>query len=94
MAHKELVIALGMIATSSPALASTPEPAPTIVAPAGDADTRYCLRIEASTGTLLERIRCKTRDEWASQDVDVDKDWAREGVAIIRGGITIKRADL
>ena len=94
MAHKELLIALGMIVAASPALASTPEPIPTTVAPAGDANTRYCLRIEASTGTILERVRCKTREEWAFQDVDVDKDWAREGVAIIRDGVTIKRADL
>jgi len=41
------------------------------------------MRIEAVTGTRIERVRCWTRAEWAEQDVDVDKDWDREGVAII-----------
>ena len=86
MAHKELIVALGMIVAASPVSATSPEPIPT-TAPAGTADTRYCLRIEAVTGTRLEKVRCWTRQEWAEQDVDVDKEWAKEGVAIISEGV-------
>jgi hypothetical protein len=52
-------------------------------APAGSPDTRYCMRIEAVTGSRLERIRCWTRDEWAEQGVDLDRDWPTEGVRTI-----------
>jgi hypothetical protein len=52
-------------------------------APAGTPDTRYCMRIEAATGSRLERIRCWTRDEWAAQGVDLDRDWPTEGVRTI-----------
>ena len=81
MAHKALVLAL--IAAASPVaaanLASTP-PAP---APAGTPETKYCMYIEAITGTRLEEVKCWTREEWAEQGVDVDKEWAKEGVRTI-----------
>ena len=53
------------------------------VAPAGTPQTRYCMRIEAVTGTRLETVKCWTREEWAEQGVDVDTDWPKEGVAVI-----------
>ena len=87
MAHKELLLALGMIAAASPASATSQEPTPTIGAPAGTPETKYCMRIEAITGSRLEELKCWTRQEWAEQDVDVDKDWAEEGVAIISDGV-------
>ena len=83
MALKILITALGMIVATSPVSAAQPEPTPTTVAPAASPDARYCLRIEAVTGTRLEKVRCWTRQEWAELDVDVDKEWAREGVAVI-----------
>jgi len=83
MAHKELVVVLSMIVAASPLSAAKPEPAPTTGAPAGTEETRYCLRVEAVTGTRLETVRCWTREEWAAKDVDVDKEWAKEGVKII-----------
>lgn len=84
MAHKALAVALGMIAAASPALASNPPPARPWPSPADSPDTRYCMRIEPLTGSRIELLRCWTRAEWAEQGVDVDKDWAREGVRIIR----------
>jgi hypothetical protein len=39
--------------------------------------------VEPVTGTLVERVRCWTRAQWAEQGVDVDKEWAREGVTVI-----------
>ena len=82
MALKILIAALGLAAAASAAPATQPEPAQT-AAPAAGPDARYCLRIEAVTGTRLEKVRCWTRQEWAEQDVDVDREWAKEGVAVI-----------
>lgn len=81
MARKGLVIGFSMIAAASPILAANPEPSSPSVAPAGTADTKYCLRVEAFTGSRIETIRCWTREKWAEQGVDVDKEWAKEGVA-------------
>ncbi|MDQ3246138.1 MAG: hypothetical protein M3Q52_04455 [Pseudomonadota bacterium] len=76
MAHRKMLLALCMIAAASPASASTQ-------APAGSAETRYCMRIEAITGTHIEEVLCWTRVQWAEQGVDVDKDWPEEGVRTI-----------
>lgn len=81
MASKALTIMLGLILATSPSLASQPEP-PTTPAPAGNADTRYCLRVDF-TGSNIERTRCWTREKWADQGVDVDKEWEKEGVRVI-----------
>ena len=84
MALKLSIIAFGMFAAASPVSATQPELAnPPTAAPAASPDARYCLRIEAVTGTRLEKVRCWTRQEWAEQDVDVDREWAKEGVAVI-----------
>jgi hypothetical protein len=76
MARKAPLLAICMIAAASPALASTQ-------APAGTPDTRYCMRIEAVTGSRIEEVRCWTRAEWAENGVAVDKDWAEEGVRVL-----------
>jgi len=80
MAHKEWIIALAAIVAASPVSAAKP---PTPTPPAGTPTTRYCMRIEAITGTRIETVECWTRDEWADQGVDVDKDWPKEGVGVI-----------
>ena len=84
MACKELIVALSMIATASPVLAGQPEPMREEVgAPAASPGARYCLRIEPITGTRIETIRCETREEWARLEVDLDREWPREGVRVI-----------
>ena len=80
MAHA-LVVALSMIIGASPGPAS--ERMPETIAPAGGPDTRYCLRVEAETGSRIERIWCWTREEWAEQEVDLDQEWAKEGVRVL-----------
>jgi len=82
MAHKNLVIFSFAVATASIAAASAPVPAS---APPGNANTRYCMKVEPVTGTLLERIVCLTREEWDFQGVNLDKDWPKEGVRVIEG---------
>ena len=81
MAHR-FIIALGLIAAASPVLATIQDPQPT-GAPAGTPETRYCMHIEAVTGSRIEKLKCWTRDEWAQHDVDLDKDWPKEGVRTI-----------
>ena len=82
MAHKALVVALCVIAAASPVSASQPEPSEATAAPPGTPDTKYCMRVEPVTGSRLETVECWTREEWAEQGVDVDKDWAKEGVEV------------
>ena len=45
------------------------------------------MRIEAIIGSRLEEVKCWTRQQWADNEVDVDKDWAEEGVAVITNGV-------
>jgi hypothetical protein len=84
MAHKEWLLALTLIA--SPVSAAGEHPAQTVpaaVAPAGTPQTKYCMSIEAITGSRLEEVKCWTREEWAERGVDVDQDWPKEGVRTI-----------
>jgi hypothetical protein len=81
MAHKQWVFALGLMVAASPLSAAQPELIPP-TAPPGTPTTKYCMRIEATTGTRIEIVECWTRDEWAAQGVDVDKDWPKEGVGV------------
>jgi hypothetical protein len=83
MAYRQLAVALGLLVAAPPASAGTQDTIPTSVAPAGTPDTKYCMRIEAVTGSRLEELKCWTRAEWAEQGVDVDRDWAKEGVRTI-----------
>jgi hypothetical protein len=88
MALKELAVALSMIAAASPASAtnqdwSSLQTGQPIAAPAGTPATLYCMHIEAITGSRLEKVKCWTREEWAENGVDVDQDWATEGVRAI-----------
>jgi hypothetical protein len=80
MAHAKLFLALSMIAAAPAWAGNTDRPA---TAPPGTPDTRYCMWIAASTGTLVEQVRCLTRDQWTRQGVDLDKDWPKEGVRTI-----------
>lgn len=83
MALKELALALSMIVATPAATASIQDADPAMGAPAGTPETRYCMRIEAITGSRLEELKCWTRAEWAEQGVDVDKEWAKEGVRTV-----------
>jgi hypothetical protein len=77
MAHGETFVAL-MAATLPLAAANYPVTA----APAGGPDTRYCLRVEPITGSRIESVQCKTRYEWSRLEVDVDQEWAENGVKV------------
>jgi len=82
MAQKIWVAAFGLIAAASASAAASSGPTE-MPSPTDSPDVLYCLRIEAVTGTRLETVRCWTRAEWIDQGVDVDKEWAKEGVRVI-----------
>ena len=81
MALKLLAVAASMIAATS-ALSAQPDSMP-MSAPSASPDSRYCLRVAPVTGSLVETVQCWTRAEWWDQDVDVDKEWAKEGVEVL-----------
>jgi hypothetical protein len=84
MPHRKLAVALSLIVVAaSPVLAHPEERESGIGAPAAGPNARYCLRVEPITGSRLGGIRCWTRQEWAELGVDVDKEWAKEGVRVI-----------
>jgi hypothetical protein len=85
MARKALAIALGTILAASPAsLAAQFANPPLQISAEAAADSKiYCMRLEPLTGTLVERVECWTRLEWADQGVDVDREWATNGVRTI-----------
>jgi hypothetical protein len=77
--HRTLFAAC-LAMTAAPALAAPETQGP---APPGTDMTRYCIRVEALTGSHIETVQCWTRAEWADQDVDVDQVWSRDGVRVI-----------
>lgn len=76
MANKALIFAL--LAVAAPAWATTDTTPPT-GAPPGGPSTLYCMKVTI-TGEIPDPVECWTRDEWADQGVDVDKEWAKNGV--------------
>ncbi|MDP9423165.1 MAG: hypothetical protein M3Q19_10080 [Pseudomonadota bacterium] len=83
MAQKLFAVALSLIAVASPIPAAQPDLPPTTGAPAAGPDAKYCMKVDPLTGSNIERTRCWTREKWAEQGVDVDKEWAKEGVRVI-----------
>jgi hypothetical protein len=80
MAHLlPIAFALIAITTQEPAANQSPAGA----APAGSPATRYCLRVDPVVGSRIETIQCRTRDEWSALDIDVDQEWAENGVKTI-----------
>ena len=83
MSHKKLALAFSLIAAASPALAQPSGRDDMTGAPAAGPEARYCLRVAPDTGSLVERVRCWTRRQWDEQGVDLDREWAKEGVTVI-----------
>ena len=83
MAYKQFLVALSMLAAASPLSAGQPDSVPEARAPDAPAGAKYCLWVEPVTGSRIESIRCETREGWAWLEIDVDKEWAKEGVRVI-----------
>jgi hypothetical protein len=84
MSHRKAAVAFSLIVVAvSPVPAQSAGRDSLAGAPAAGPEARYCLRVEPVTGTLVERVRCWTREQWVEQGVEVDKEWAKEGVSVI-----------
>ena len=75
----ELLVALMMSAAALPLPVNPGAPA----APPGGPETRYCLRVDPIIGSRTETIQCRTREGWWDLSVNVDKEWAENGVRVI-----------
>ena len=88
MAWKNILLASILIAGAAPAAASQSDPSEDVATfgaqPAPDG-ALYCLKMEPITGTRIGSVLCWTRQEWADNDVDLDKAWAEDGVEVIGG---------
>ena len=83
MAYKQSLFALTLIAAASPLWGSQPQLVPQTGAPAAPPTALYCLRVDPPTGSRIETIRCETRADWSALEVDLDKEWAANGVRIL-----------
>ena len=79
MAHHQLIAALAVMAATLPSAANPGASG----APAGSPSTRYGLRVEPDPYSRIETIQCMTRSEWADLGLDVDQEWAENGVRVI-----------
>lgn len=80
MANRNAAVTVGLMILSAPLAA---EPVPSTPAPVAGPNARYCMKVEPATGSLIEKVKCWTREQWADQGVDVDQVWAREGVTVL-----------
>ena len=71
-----LLAALALLTANQPLPPGTP-------APPGSPVALYCLRVDPLIGSHIETVRCKTRYEWAMLGLDVDQEWAQNGVKMI-----------
>ena len=79
------ILIAGLTLAAAPAIASPSNDVPE-GAPAASPNALYCLRIEPEIGSRLETVQCFTREQWAGFEVDLDKDWATDGVRVIDSG--------
>ena len=82
MAHPALFGALSALMATQPVPSDSSSPG-LMPAPAAGPDAEYCMYVEPVTGSRIETVQCWTRAEWAEAGVDIDKDWAKEGVRTI-----------
>ena len=80
MAHILLIAGLSLVAAAQ---TMDLNPTPVSMAPEAPPGARYCMYVGPVTGSQVETIQCWTREQWAEQGVDVDKEWAKEGVRVV-----------
>jgi len=83
MAYRTLAAALGLAVALSPVSATQMAPTMEGTAPPAGPGALYCMHIAPITGSKLEEVKCWTREQWAEQGVDVDHDWAKEGIRVV-----------
>jgi hypothetical protein len=76
MAPTQLLVTVGMMLAAAAGVSSG------YGAPPAPPTTKYCLSMEPITGSHIVTVQCKTRDEWASLDINVDEEWRENGVGL------------
>lgn len=64
MSAATTILAVSLLVTSAAATAAEP---------ASQDQTKYCLQLEASTGSHINRTECRTKAEWAQLGIDIDE---------------------
>ena len=77
MAPTQLLVAVGMM------LAAVAGVSRGYGAPPAPPTTKYCLSMEPITGSRIVTVQCRTRDEWAALEINVDEEWRENGVRLI-----------
>ncbi len=68
MAYITKLALLSLILAAAPAAA---DPAKNTTA--AQDQTKYCIEVEASTGSRINKMECRTKADWAQLGVDVDE---------------------
>ena len=88
MAWKRILFASFIAAAAVPVSASQTmesDDVPATRAPDAPPGALYCLKMEPITGTRIGSVLCWTREQWAENDIDLDKAWAEDGIEVIGG---------
>jgi hypothetical protein len=72
MAKIATIVVLSLI-VAAPAAAAEPASKRTTA----QDQTKYCIEVEAMTGSRISKMECRTKAEWAQLGVDVDEVLAR-----------------
>lgn len=65
------VAAAGLMLSAGAAFAKEDAPGPSDAPKAAtSAKTRYCIKTESVTGTMIQQKVCKTLDQWRAEGVD------------------------
>jgi hypothetical protein len=71
MAYNHFLAAISAIALAAPAAASV-QSVNTLDNSSSASPRKICLQYETDTGSRINRVECKTREQWARQGVQVD----------------------
>lgn len=66
-----VALSLGLVAASSPAATAQPTK-PADKPSTQDPQQKYCLKLERTTGSNVDRSGCRTKDEWRKLGINID----------------------
>jgi hypothetical protein len=75
MAYATVLLALAIALSPGPATVAktgTAETAGDVAASPKPQETKYCIQVQAFTGSRIGKTECKTRAQWSKEGVDLD----------------------